>query len=229
MGWTDVTTAVAGTVYTAARRNAEVRDNLAVLRGGGIAIANQAALDFLSGASASQLARLAHGTGRQSPRMNAAASAWEFASIGLELLHAASGTDANAGAANVDTFALASRLSRDDSLLVFTNFTALTQQVAGPHLYNSTDAVLINDLILGGSNAAAGSAYLETMILRNRQASAVGAQAATWGRETAGETWNNPTFVTAWAGAWTLAFRHNGVTAGGTFQWRWAIYQLMGQ
>ena len=30
-------------------------------------------------------------------------------------------------------------------------------------------------------------------------------------------------------GAWTIALRQGGVTAGGTFTWSWAIYRVQGQ
>lgn len=81
MTWTSISTAVPGTVYTAARRNTEVKGNLEEIRGGGIAIASQAAGDIPYASSASQLARLAKGTAFQQLRMNAGATApeWAFA------------------------------------------------------------------------------------------------------------------------------------------------------
>lgn len=57
MPWVDVTTAVAGTVYTAARRNTEVRDNFTEVRQGGLAISGQGANDFVTTSSATQLSR----------------------------------------------------------------------------------------------------------------------------------------------------------------------------
>lgn len=48
-----------GELITAAIWNADLKDNLNTLRTGGIAIASQAANDFVYASSASQLARLA--------------------------------------------------------------------------------------------------------------------------------------------------------------------------
>jgi hypothetical protein len=56
-------------------------DNLLELRAGGIAIASQAAGDFLYATSATQMGRKAKGTGLQVPRINAGATDWEFADV----------------------------------------------------------------------------------------------------------------------------------------------------
>lgn len=59
MAWTAPITWVDGTRYVAADLNAQVRDNMIVLRAGGLAIASQAANDFIYASSTTQLARLA--------------------------------------------------------------------------------------------------------------------------------------------------------------------------
>lgn len=59
MSWTSPASAVAGTVLTAAWLNTYLRDNENALRSGGLAIASQAANDFVYASSATQLARLA--------------------------------------------------------------------------------------------------------------------------------------------------------------------------
>jgi hypothetical protein len=57
MAWTTPRTWVAGELVTAAMMNTHVRDNETELRAGGLAIASQAAGDFLFASSATQFAR----------------------------------------------------------------------------------------------------------------------------------------------------------------------------
>src|SRR3990167_8406675 len=78
MAWTTPRTYVAGEIVTAAMFNTE-RDNQVALRAGGLAIASQAALDFLYATSATQLGRVAVGTALQVARVNAGVTAYEFA------------------------------------------------------------------------------------------------------------------------------------------------------
>ena len=78
MAWTAPKTFVAGTVLTAAEMNTYVSDNDTALRAGGIAIASQAANDFIYASSASQLARLAASSGRI-PRYTG--SAWAMVDL----------------------------------------------------------------------------------------------------------------------------------------------------
>lgn len=86
MAWATPTTRTTGTLVTAAIWNSDVVDNPIALRAGGIAIASQAALDFIYATSATQLARLAKGSGLQVIRINSGATAYEFA-------NAAAGSD----------------------------------------------------------------------------------------------------------------------------------------
>jgi len=86
MAWTAPRTYVSNELMTAAIGNTHWRDNLTELRAGGIAITSQAALDFLYASSSSQLARLAAGTALQVPRINAAATGWEFATLSIALV-----------------------------------------------------------------------------------------------------------------------------------------------
>ncbi len=79
MAFTPFRTWVAGTVLTAAANNTDIRDNGNAMRSGGIAIANQSALDFLYAASPTQLGRIAKGTALQYPRINAGETGYEFA------------------------------------------------------------------------------------------------------------------------------------------------------
>jgi hypothetical protein len=78
MAWGTPHVYVGGELMTAANENAQ-QANIQGVRDGGIAIASQAALDFLFASNASQVARLAKGAGLQGVRLNAAAAAYEFA------------------------------------------------------------------------------------------------------------------------------------------------------
>lgn len=55
MPWNGVTTAVAGTIYTAARYNSETKENFEHLRQGGIAMTGQADGLFVRASSSTQL------------------------------------------------------------------------------------------------------------------------------------------------------------------------------
>jgi succinylarginine dihydrolase len=57
--WTSPITWVDGTRYVAADLNAQVRDNMLVLRAGGFAISGMAADDFIYASTATQLTTLA--------------------------------------------------------------------------------------------------------------------------------------------------------------------------
>lgn len=57
MTWTVARTWVALEYLTAALFNTHIRDNLNELRGGGLAIASQAADDFITASSSTQLSR----------------------------------------------------------------------------------------------------------------------------------------------------------------------------
>lgn len=81
MPWTTPATWVAGAVLAASQLNTHLRDQLNVLRGGGLAISSQTALDFLFASSSTQLGRLAAAAGK-APRLNLAGNAWEMAYLG---------------------------------------------------------------------------------------------------------------------------------------------------
>ena len=82
MPYDEPSTQSTGDLVTATIWNKIVNSILA-LRTGSIAIASQAALDFLYASSATQFARIAKGTAYQVPRINAAADGYEFADIAL--------------------------------------------------------------------------------------------------------------------------------------------------
>jgi hypothetical protein len=197
---------------------------IATVRAGGIGIPSQAALDLITASSATQFARTAAGTSLQAPRINAAGNGWEFYSPLMTLIKEGAGTATAGGAANVDTFALNSTLTLKDTLMVVVRY-ANTGSAAtiNPLLYNSTDSVTIS--IMSGVNNTYSintffiGAQTTTKIATNRILMAAGDGAP-------GVT---ATFTTAWTGAWTLAFRHGGITGPDTLVWEWAIYKIPGQ
>lgn len=71
MAWTAPRNWVSGELVTAALMNTHIRDNETELRAGGLAIASQAAQDYIYASSASQLARLAAASGKL-PKYNGA-------------------------------------------------------------------------------------------------------------------------------------------------------------
>lgn len=213
---------------------------IAAVRAGGIGIASQVALDFISAASATQLARLAKGTGLQYPRMNAAATAWEFINPSLVLIGESSGTNTTAAAANVATFAL-SGLTVKDTLRVIVRHSSAVQTTAAPVLYHVTDSVtLFTNLSAAAANLTAATASGSSVDIGVDPSSskAVLSQGTTTAPiALAGGDANAVAYTTLavattdWTGAWTLALRTGagGVTAGGTYSYHIAVYRLLGQ
>lgn len=147
----------------------------------------------------------------------------------VSLLHANSGTNTSAGAANVDTVAI-SGLTAKDRLLTVLVARSITQQTAGTiSLYNATDGILAAYLNLTGA-LTAGVTLAATVMSQQQQHAATAVSSFTQGASSVSvDVVENATFTTAWTGSWTLALRHGGVTAGGTFQYTWAVYKLAGQ
>lgn len=148
------------------------------------------------------------------------------------LLTANSGTNTSAVAANVDTIAI-SGLTAKDTLKVVVTIGSTTQATAAPRLYNSTDSV---DILVSDANIVAGTAYTFEVIIKQRQTAAtkIVASGPLSNQDTAGTAFSTTkhtisTFTQNWTGSWTLALRHAGVTAGGTCDWSWAVYKLVGQ
>lgn len=78
MPWSVPKTWIAGAVLPASDLNTHLRDQLLVLRAGGIAISSQAALDFIYAVDDDQFGRVAAVASRY-PRANAGLTAWEMA------------------------------------------------------------------------------------------------------------------------------------------------------
>ena len=229
MAWVAPSTRTTGTLITASIWNQDITDNSIALRAGGIAIASQAALDFVYASSDSQLARLAKGSAYQVPRLNSAATGYEFAGQFLHLLKANSGTDTNAAATVIDTYALASQLTVKDSLLALVTLVSITQQTSAEfQIRNTTDDVSIAENTVA---IPAGSACVSVVLITIGQAAATETHGL-WLGSMAGTDINiqkDQTNTTALTGAVTVGLRHGGVTAGGTLQWRWALYRVVGQ
>ena len=136
----------------------------------------------------------------------------------------------DAAAANVDTVAITG-LTVEDKLRVEVVLESVTQATAASMLYNATDAVQLAYLHANGA-IAAGAGGREDVHISVRQNSTVN----TCSYNSGGTFVNGNLFIsgvftvtTAWTGAWTLALRLGGVTAGGTCRWRWAVYKVAGQ
>lgn len=148
----------------------------------------------------------------------------------LVLLKAGSGTNAAAGATNVDTIAMGSGLTALDRLLIIVHLGSTTQTTATPRIYNSTDS--IDMLTISSLTAGAQVSHLiwasqrqtgATKVLTSGNTGSAGGSSYEIFVETP------TTFTTNWTGAWTLALRHAGVTAGGTFDWSWVVLKVKGQ
>jgi hypothetical protein len=209
--------------------------SMATIRAGGIGIASQAALDLITAASTTQFARIAAGTAFQVPRMNATATAWEFASVSSTLLpvSSSSGTDTTSTATTVATCAITGLTALDSLYVVLSQFSE-TQNTAVPLIYNSTDSVTIN-ATNAGANMSTGVYNVESYLIRRDQSSTTKIASgglvylAATGVTTNALNGNVSTFTTAWTGSWTLGLRHGGVTAGGTYHYSWAVYRILGQ
>lgn len=153
-----------------------------------------------------------------------------FASPTFQLLFASSGTDTNAGATTVASFAL-SGLTVKDSLWVVYNLESVTQNSTAALLTNSTDGINIVGMT-GGAIIANGTQIIGHALIQPRQGSTVNLLGLGEGLTSAGarsDAVGVVTVTTAWTGTWVLGLRYSGVGAGGTFKYVWAVYQLRGQ
>lgn len=153
----------------------------------------------------------------------------------ITLLKANSGTDTNAGATSVDTYAMASGLTAKDTLLIRYTIETVTQATANTILQNSTDTVTAISMS-NGNALTAGDIISGTVWISDAQSATTTVLANNVAGVTTNTTEGNgfntvkrTTFTTAWTGAWTLALKHGGVTGGGTFKWSWAVFKIAGQ
>lgn len=237
MSYTVLAHVSTGELATAALHNT-LLDNLDGVYAGGVAIASQAALDFVYGSSATQLARLAAGAALTSPRINADGNGWEFAAASIALVGVVEGTNTTAAATNVATVAI-SGLTVKDQLLVMVTHSSATQGTAEPVLYNSTDSVVLAEYLNSINSVTTGVYSKWAGLLGVDQSS--NTKVVTWGIGTPGVTTGYmvtgsingqvATATTAWTGAWNLSLRTGtgGVTAGGTYRYRLSVYKIAGQ
>lgn len=150
------------------------------------------------------------------------------APVAMTLLRASNGTTTTAVAENVDTVAI-SGLTANDTLEIRFTLEAVTQQTATIQPYNNTDGVAFVTI---RSVLAAGKSCLGRVQLRQMQNLATRVGGNVDAVDEGGTSNGNgavSAVTTAWTGSWTLALRHAGVTAGGTFRWSWAVYRVAGQ
>lgn len=148
----------------------------------------------------------------------------------MVLIGAGSGTSIAAGATNVDTCAITG-LTAKDTLLVYATIISDAQDTASPALYNSTDSVQITSLSGAGTAVADVNFSLMAAIRQNQRNNTDVSGVVSSGRDSGSSAVvaGHAIFTTAWTGSWTLALRHGGVTAGGTFRYSWAVFKVAGQ
>lgn len=232
----DANTTIAGIATAQTLTNKTITDSTNVLGGVTMTLGSDATGDIYY-RTGGVLTRLPIGTAGQVLTTNggATAPAWGSSSSQMILLKANSGTDTNAGATNVDTYAI-SGLTAKDTLVVYHSFQCATQKVTAPvSLYQSTSGANLVSYN-AGADLDVGYAYNGSATIRQGQVAnttyyATVSDAGTIPGGQAGGTvrFGGQTGLTAWTGSWTLALRHGGVVAGGTFYWSWAIYKVAGQ
>lgn len=151
-----------------------------------------------------------------------------YARDAVLLLRANSGTDTNSSATTVDTVAITG-LTAKDTLVAYITVAAVTQQTANAGIiYNTSDGVTI----ASNPTIAAGVSGQYIVFARQAQVGATTVLGSSNGANTSPATINEVnvrTFTTDWTGSWTAGLRHGGVTAGGTLQWSWVLFKLLGQ
>lgn len=153
----------------------------------------------------------------------------------LTLLKSGNGTSTAAGATDVDTIAITG-LTANDRIIVEYEVESVTQLTAIPLLRQTTDPVSLSTLD-AGQNIAAGSQASGKCVIYQRQSGATAVRSVCENVRAAGSTTSptkvadvvHATYTTNWTGSWTLALRHGGVTAGGTFSWTWIVLKAAGQ
>lgn len=150
------------------------------------------------------------------------------AGASMTLLKAGSGTSTAVGATNVDTIAITG-LTAGDMLLVKVIAISTTAATANIGLFNSTDGVALNTAV---ASLAGDATMMVNFDSSQAQASATSFVTYAKGKDTVPTLYDTlvvAAMTQAWTGSWTLALRHGGVTATGTFRWRWSVFKLSGQ
>lgn len=152
---------------------------------------------------------------------------------GVTLIHQGTVTDASAGAATVDAFAVT--MTAKDRLFVTYTLESTTQATAGPiTLFSTTDAALLTTLFSAGAGITAGQLREGIMLLspgitdlHQVQGLGVNIVSGTGTMELFASAIQ--TMATLLTTALSFGVRHGGVTAGGTFKLTWSVYKLAGQ
>jgi hypothetical protein len=207
--------------------------SLATVRSGGLSVASQAAGDILVASSSTQYSRLAKGSALQYLRVNSGATSLEYASIGVDRLYAASGTNTSGSAANLDTFTLPT-LDAKDKILIVWSLEAVTQNSVGPvQIYSVTDSLNMGSLISASQAPVSGTGYSGRAWMLPSKVDPKGiAVMSSNVRFSTGATENFSsglqTMTTSILSAPQIAFRYGGIIAGGTAHWAWSIYLYRG-
>lgn len=146
----------------------------------------------------------------------------------FSLLYANSGTSTAAGATTVDSIAI-SGLTVKDRIHVLIAHQSVTQATAQPKMYNVTDGATFCNLTDAGSMTAGQSQSVAVYGMNQQSAVTLVTWFASGRTATPATTSFSPTMTTNWTSPWTLGLRHDGVTAGGTYQYNWAVYKIAGQ
>lgn len=157
---------------------------------------------------------------------------WQTPSGGgaVTLLGQGEGTDTSAGATTVFSLAL-SGLTVKDSLKIVMTASSLTQTTTVGVIKNTTDNVTIAQWD-GGVNLVSGAFCQEEGLILTDQSSSKTVMGFERGFNTNNGAFGvgtKSTFTTDWTGSWTIGLTHGGVTAGGTFRYRIAVYKIAGQ
>lgn len=148
----------------------------------------------------------------------------------ITLLKQGSGTSTAAGATNVDTIAIAG-LTAKDSLWVVYTIDSVTADTGETFLWENTASARLVSLTASGV-LTAGATFVGTATITQRQGGGTLTASTAQGWNTLAVTTadhGQRQTITGWTGSWTLALRHNGVTATGTFSYVWAVYKVAGQ
>ena len=176
-------------------------------------------------------------TGTPSSATYLTGTGWAAAANAIySLIGATSGTDATAAATSVKTFAI-SELTTLDSLKVFVRHSASSAAVAAPCLYHGTDSVVIIALLNGTNDLSSGTyagAEINIGVDQSdlKHVFAIGPVHATVDGGNNGIVRAKlSTVTTDWTGSWNLSLRTGtgGVTAGGTYHYKIAVFKVAGQ
>lgn len=228
-----------GVIASSAGNVSDSVGTLDAVRDGGWTVASQGVGDVWYATTSSQAGRV-NGTGILQMNGASAPTVVSPGTVGgVILLCESDGTNTTASATNVATCAI-SGLTIKDTLEVHVRHSSVTQTTAEPLLYNSTDSVnLLTNL--NGAAAIAANTYGGAVVTlgcdpaTNTIIYSQGDVTVAAGSGTITSVIPNYNQIaaatTAWTGSWTMALRTGagGVTAGGTYRYRIAVYKRAGQ